>query len=179
MRKEEDMVALSHRRRATAGFTLVELLVVIVIIGILASLLLPAIGHAIRMAHTAACANNLKQLYSMGTIYASGHKGQWPLETGEELWLKFQKMQPPLLEADLKEIYFCHVLAQPRDLGETDYRGPTSNVNHGRTGDPIGADKVGNHGDGYGGNVLRKAGDVQTVDLDDPLWALSAEKLTP
>ncbi len=175
------MVALSwsHRRRATEGFTLVELLVVIVIIGILASLLLPAIAHAIRMAHTTACGNNLKQLYSMGTLYSSGHKGQWPLETGEALWLKFQKMQPPLLEADLKEIYFCHVKAEPGDLGETDYRGPSGNVNHGKAGDPIGADKVGNHGDGYGGNVLRKAGDVQNLELDDPLWTLCAEKLIP
>jgi len=173
------MDALSPHRPRQAGFTLVELLVVIVIIGILASLLLPVLGIAIRRAHTATCGNNLRQLHSMGIIYSSSHKGQWPLETGEALWLKFQRMIPPLLEAEWKEIYFCPVLGQVRDLGETDYRGPVSNINQAKSFDPVGADKVGNHGEGYGGNVLRKAGDVQQADLEDPLWVLSAEKLTP
>ncbi|HAY78688.1 MAG TPA: general secretion pathway protein GspG [Planctomycetaceae bacterium] len=47
-----------HRR----GFTLVELLVVIAIIGILMSLLIPAIGVARSAARKAKCQNNLRQL---------------------------------------------------------------------------------------------------------------------
>lgn len=59
--------------RFRLGFTLIELLVVLSIIGILAGLLMPAIGSVRESAHQLTCANKLRQI---GMAHA-GYQSDW------------------------------------------------------------------------------------------------------
>jgi prepilin-type N-terminal cleavage/methylation domain-containing protein/prepilin-type processing-associated H-X9-DG protein len=59
------------------GFTLIELLVVIAIVGILASLLLPALSRSKAAAQSAACKSNLSQLGVALTLYVHDF-GKYP-----------------------------------------------------------------------------------------------------
>lgn len=78
-RSEESVNYSAPRRRAAAGFTLVELLVVIGIIAVLISILLPALNKARESARRTQCASNLHQFAQGAIMVANNHKGRFPL----------------------------------------------------------------------------------------------------
>ena len=168
------------------GFTLVELLVVVVIIGVMAALLLPAIMRAIRASKMSKCASNLKQLYSQTLNYVAkfgGPDAKMPTEVGGNFWLRLQNTSPPLVDPTAHDLYKCPLTLDPPAQNATDYRGPANNVNspaNYQQGDPMGADRIGNHGDpAEGGNLLRVSGDVNLYSGVDPLWVSAATKTCP
>jgi prepilin-type N-terminal cleavage/methylation domain-containing protein len=64
--------------KSTRGFTLIELLVVIAIIGVLASLLLPALARAKRSARSVACLSNLHQIGLALDLYVQENNDRLP-----------------------------------------------------------------------------------------------------
>jgi prepilin-type N-terminal cleavage/methylation domain-containing protein len=66
------------------GFTLVELLIVIAIIGMLVALLLPAVNAARESARRGTCMNNLKEMGTAMTAYQTSGKGNFPARVKNE-----------------------------------------------------------------------------------------------
>jgi len=58
------------KKKTNAGFTLIELLVVIAIIGILAAILIPAVGAVRASANNTKCVSNMRSIAQATLLYA-------------------------------------------------------------------------------------------------------------
>jgi prepilin-type N-terminal cleavage/methylation domain-containing protein len=80
------------------GFTLVELLVAIAVIGILAALLLPALSRAKSYARRTACISNLRQINLATRMYADDHADAIRAVTNKEaLYFTYKESIQPYL----------------------------------------------------------------------------------
>lgn len=88
-----------------AGFSLIELLVVVSIIAVLAGMLLPAIGLVRDAARSASCSSNLRQLGMSFHAYADENEGRFPPYSNDPLPTDLNHFYPNLLDdAGLVEV---------------------------------------------------------------------------
>ncbi|MEO8427902.1 MAG: prepilin-type N-terminal cleavage/methylation domain-containing protein [Verrucomicrobiota bacterium] len=87
--------------RFKKGFTLIELVVVVAIIGILVGLLIPMLSYGKFRARVTTCANNYRQLTLAAALYAGeDSRGRLPsfvLPTESSQLVKFQNLSPWLI----------------------------------------------------------------------------------
>ena len=81
-------------RRRRGGFTLVELLVVMVIISMMIGMVFPAMQGMNEKANIVVCTGNLKQLHTAMMAFASDHDGRCPLNENNSSGTMFGLIKP-------------------------------------------------------------------------------------
>jgi prepilin-type N-terminal cleavage/methylation domain-containing protein len=90
------------------GFTLIELLVVIAIIGMLISILLPALGQARKTARQLKCSTNIRSAVQGLIVWAQNHQDAYPLPSSldaSDATILLAPNQPPWIKDNSGNIY--------------------------------------------------------------------------
>src|SRR4026207_276153 len=80
--KSPSEVPMLARARRTTGFTLVEILIVVIILGILAAIVIPQFTNASQDARESSLLSQLQTLRSQIELYKLQHRDTWPTATG-------------------------------------------------------------------------------------------------
>ncbi len=165
-----------------AGFTLTELLVVVIVLALLATIGMHAHVCLMRQARTTACAANLQTLWRLHHVYMVSHGGcskSMSPETGGDFWLVLARTgRPPYIPSDRLDLLRCPGRVTASTAG-ADYLGPAVNVNTTHDADIVGADSPLNHLPWHTIHILRKSGTIERVHPDDPAWFQAMRQTRP
>ena len=108
-------MSITRRPSPAAGFTLVELMVVVGIIAVLAGLLLPALSYGRFRAKVATCSNNYRQWCVASAAYASddgkGRLPSFPLPTDK--MTKYSSIEPWFVAYEMVPSMAAHGVTLP------------------------------------------------------------------
>ncbi|WFB36118.1 type II secretion system protein [Kiritimatiellota bacterium B12222] len=76
------MMKKDERQKQNAGFTLIEMLVVVAIIALLATLMTPVVGSMLEKSKMTSCSNRLKNIHQALIMYGVEHGGLLPSPSG-------------------------------------------------------------------------------------------------
>jgi prepilin-type N-terminal cleavage/methylation domain-containing protein/prepilin-type processing-associated H-X9-DG protein len=116
MLKKCVMVKLPWSDKKRCAFTLVESLVVIAIIGILASLLLPAVSQAKAKAKRIQCVANLKQVGLAFHLFLHDHEGRLPMQVSTNFGGSLEYIQASQTAGDEFYYQYHHFQALANEL---------------------------------------------------------------
>jgi len=109
---------MTRSRHVEKGFTLIEFLVVIAILGILAGLLIPAVSYGKFKARGTTCTNNYRQLALAAAMYAGDDsKGRLPsfeLPTVSSQLVNFHNLVPWTIGLPMLKAMEPHGIVQPQ-----------------------------------------------------------------
>jgi len=97
--------------------------------------------------------------------------------TGRQFFLDAPTWPGPTPVPIGPEIFACPVLGKPEKL-RIDYRGPARTLRQLEPGDPVAADRAGNHGAGEGGSVVLRDGSWMAAGEENPAWVRAAQTTT-
>ncbi|HTF56978.1 MAG TPA: prepilin-type N-terminal cleavage/methylation domain-containing protein [Planctomycetota bacterium] len=152
--------------RHDRGFTMVELLVVIIVVGLGLALTLPALLRGQRNDRLAKCEARLRALWEAEAAYRA-RAGNVPTARGSAYWAEI--LGPG---AD-PEAPVCPLSGHDR------YRGPAGDPSRLPPFAPIGGDRPGSHGAGEGGFLLLRNGEVRACLEGNADWIAAVKTLAP